>query len=68
MNLILKAMLCPLPTNADWRAEARKIVVLITDPSPHGIGGDGDEFPEGCPLGKSYFRSSIVMDQPLMPN
>jgi hypothetical protein len=50
MNLILKAMLCPLPTNADWRAEARKIVVLITDPTPHGIGEDGDEFPEGCHL------------------
>ncbi|KAG2115602.1 hypothetical protein BD769DRAFT_1673126 [Suillus cothurnatus] len=42
-------MLCPLPTNADWRAEAKKIVVLITDPTPHGI-EDGDEFPEGCHL------------------
>jgi Mg-chelatase subunit ChlD len=36
--------------NADWRAEARKIVVLVTDSPPHGIGEDGDAFPEGCPL------------------
>ncbi|KAG2085152.1 hypothetical protein BD769DRAFT_1397381 [Suillus cothurnatus] len=33
--------------NADWRAEARKIVVLITDSPPHRIGEDGDAFPKG---------------------
>ncbi|KAG2140731.1 hypothetical protein BD769DRAFT_1383916 [Suillus cothurnatus] len=33
--------------NAGWRAEARKIVVLITDSPPHGIGEDGDAFPKG---------------------
>ncbi|KAG1851360.1 hypothetical protein F4604DRAFT_2045902 [Suillus subluteus] len=35
---------------ADWRDEATKVVVLITDSPPHGIGEDGDAFPEGCPL------------------
>ncbi|KAG2115603.1 hypothetical protein BD769DRAFT_1487893, partial [Suillus cothurnatus] len=36
--------------NADWRAEARKIAVLIIDSSPHEIGEDGDAFPQGYPL------------------
>ncbi|KAG1850456.1 hypothetical protein F4604DRAFT_1687137 [Suillus subluteus] len=35
---------------ADWRDEATKVVVLITNSPPHGIGEDGDTFPEGCPL------------------
>jgi len=51
--------------NAGWRAEARKIVVLITDSPPHGIGEDGDAFPKGCPLRKC---SLVIMDQPLTPN
>jgi hypothetical protein len=35
---------------ADWKDEATKVVVLITDSPPHGIGEDGDGFPKGCPL------------------
>ncbi|KAG1835989.1 hypothetical protein DFJ58DRAFT_710434 [Suillus subalutaceus] len=35
---------------ADWKDEATKVVVLITDSPPHGIGENGDHFPEGCPL------------------
>ncbi|KAG1769117.1 hypothetical protein EV702DRAFT_705517 [Suillus placidus] len=35
---------------ADWKDEATKVVVLITDSPPHGIGEDGDGFPQGCPL------------------
>ncbi|KAG1849195.1 hypothetical protein F4604DRAFT_1934983 [Suillus subluteus] len=35
---------------ADWKDEATKVVVLITDSPPHGIGEDGDAFPKGCPL------------------
>ncbi|KAG1769102.1 hypothetical protein EV702DRAFT_704537 [Suillus placidus] len=34
---------------ADWEDEATKVVVLITDSPPHGIGEDGDGFPQGCP-------------------
>lgn len=35
--------------NADWRDDAVKIVVLITDAPPHGIGEVGDGFPAGDP-------------------
>jgi hypothetical protein len=51
---------------ADWKDEATKVVVLITDSPPHGIGEDTDAFPEGCPLRKSYFCPS-VLNQRLMP-
>ncbi|KAG1769113.1 hypothetical protein EV702DRAFT_705177 [Suillus placidus] len=33
---------------ADWEDKATKVVVLITDSPPHGIGEDGDSFPQGC--------------------
>lgn len=36
---------------ADWRNDAVKIVVLITDAPPHGIGESGDGFPNGDPNG-----------------
>ncbi|KAG2114987.1 hypothetical protein BD769DRAFT_1391362 [Suillus cothurnatus] len=49
--------------NADQRAEARKIVVLITDPTPHEIGEDGDEFPEGCPLETDPRRVAMSMER-----
>ncbi|KAH7922349.1 Dyp-type peroxidase [Leucogyrophana mollusca] len=35
---------------ANWRDGASKVVVLITDAPPHGIGEDQDKFPDGCPL------------------
>eukprot|EP00039_Didymoeca_costata_P027032 m.17262 g.17262 ORF g.17262 m.17262 type:complete len:342 (+) comp5963_c0_seq1:199-1224(+) len=35
----------------DWRAQATKIVVLISDAPPHGLGQGHDGFPNGCPLG-----------------
>lgn len=34
---------------ADWRNHAYKVAILITDAPPHGIGEDGDKFPDGCP-------------------
>lgn len=34
-----------------WRSEAAKVVVLIADAPPHGLGERGDGFPNGCPLG-----------------
>jgi hypothetical protein len=43
-----------------WKDNATKIVVLITDSPPHGIGEDGDGFPKGCPLRKSFF--SVLRD------
>ena len=35
----------------DWRPNATKMVVLIADAPPHGIGEHGDGFPEGSPCG-----------------
>lgn len=35
--------------NMEWDEDAVKIVVLITDAAPHGIGEPGDGFPNGSP-------------------
>lgn len=35
--------------NMEWEQDAVKIVVLITDAPPHGIGENGDGFPDGSP-------------------
>jgi hypothetical protein len=45
---------------ADWSDKATKVVVLITDSPPHGIGEDGDGFPKGCPLRKLSLRPSLL--------
>jgi hypothetical protein len=37
----------------EWREEVSKVVVLITDAPPHGIGEEGDGFPSGSPDGRS---------------
>ena len=36
----------------DWRPQATKLAVLITDAPPHGIGEVGDGFPDGSPDGE----------------
>ena len=41
-----------------WRAHARRLIVLIGDAPPHGVGGAGDGFPRGCPCGET--ASSVV--------
>ena len=35
----------------DWRPHACRVAVLIGDAPPHGTGGGGDGFHEGCPCG-----------------
>jgi len=35
----------------DWRANATKVCVFIADAPPHGLGENGDGFPQGCPQG-----------------
>ncbi len=37
--------------NFDYRKQSTKVVVLIADAPPHGLGGCADGFPNGCPLG-----------------
>jgi hypothetical protein len=45
----------------DWRNEATKVIMLITDAPPHGIGEPRDGFPEANPDGplpsSSNFRT-----------
>lgn len=36
----------------DWRKEATKVVILIADAPPHGLGEQIDGFPDGCPDGR----------------
>lgn len=35
----------------NWREEATKIGICISDAPPHGLGYAGDGFPDGCPYG-----------------
>ena len=44
--------------NTEWKEEATKMVVLITDAPPHGIGETGDGFPNGSPDRKIIRRLS----------
>jgi hypothetical protein len=37
--------------NLTWRPNSTKVCVLIADAPPHGLGEDGDGFPNGCPHG-----------------
>ncbi|KAH3722440.1 Alpha-protein kinase vwkA [Pelomyxa schiedti] len=46
----------PLPqfyqlVRLDWRASSTKTAVFIADAPPHGVGGGGDSYPNGCPCG-----------------
>lgn len=44
--------------NMKWRKDAAKIVVLITDAPPHGIGESNDLIPDGDP--DSMFLSLCI--------
>ena len=45
----------------DWRPHAAKMVVLIADAPPHGIGEYGDGFDDGSPDGKDPLGISRTM-------
>lgn len=36
-----------------WRKSARRILILVGDAPPHGVGASGDAFREGCPCGET---------------
>jgi Mg-chelatase subunit ChlD len=36
-----------------WRRSARRLLVLIGDSPPHGLGAGSDGFPKGCPCGET---------------
>ncbi|KIO02675.1 hypothetical protein M404DRAFT_147240 [Pisolithus tinctorius Marx 270] len=47
--------------NMDWRERASKMIVLIADAPPHGIGEYGDGFDEGSPDGNDPLQLARVM-------
>ncbi|KAJ7212007.1 hypothetical protein GGX14DRAFT_446963 [Mycena pura] len=47
--------------NMDWRGEASKMVVLIADAPPHGIGEYGDGFDDGSPDNNDPLQLARVM-------
>jgi len=47
--------------NADWRKNAVKVCVIIADAPPHGLGNDGDGFPNGCPCGFDPLQTARKM-------
>jgi len=47
--------------NMDWRQNASKMVVLIADAPPHGIGEYGDGFDEGSPDGHDPLQLARLM-------
>ncbi|KAI0763608.1 hypothetical protein BD413DRAFT_606588 [Trametes elegans] len=47
----------------DWRPNASKMVVLIADAPPHGIGEYGDGFDEGSPDGHDPLQIARTMAQ-----
>ncbi len=36
-----------------WREHARRLLVLVGDAPPHGVGTSGDSFAKGCPCGET---------------
>lgn len=47
--------------NMDWRPHASKMIVLIADAPPHGIGEYGDGFDEGSPDGNDPLQLARAM-------
>ncbi|KAF9221672.1 elongation factor-2 kinase [Gyrodon lividus] len=47
--------------NMDWREQASKMVVIIADAPPHGIGEYGDGFDEGSPDGNDPLQIARMM-------
>lgn len=37
----------------DWWKHSHRLIVLLGDAPPHGVGASGDTFPQGCPCGET---------------
>ena len=46
-----------------WRKHSRKVIVLVGDSPPHGVGGAGDGFPRGCPCGQTVESVSAMCEE-----
>lgn len=50
-----------------WRANARRIMILVGDASPHGYGfSSSDGFPKGCPCGKTIPNTALALEEALI--
>ena len=47
--------------NLEWRPEAAKVAIVITDAPPHGLEASMDGFPNGCPCGNDPLRIAREM-------
>jgi hypothetical protein len=46
-----------------WRPHAQRLAVLVGDAPPHGVGGHGDGFPDGCPCGLTLPAATAVLEE-----
>ena len=44
-----------------WREHAERLCFLVGDAPPHGMGGRGDAWPEGCPCGKTLESVAVQL-------
>jgi hypothetical protein len=49
--------------NLDYRKNSTRIVVLIADAPPHGLGEGGDGFDNGCPCGHDPLKVARLMSE-----
>lgn len=46
-----------------WRPHAQRLAVLVGDAPPHGVGGQGDGFAEGCPCGLTLPATTALLEE-----
>ncbi len=47
----------------EWREHSRKVMVLIGDAPPHGVGCSGDGFSKGCPCGQTVESVANALEE-----
>jgi Mg-chelatase subunit ChlD len=47
----------------EWRKHARRLLVLVGDAPPHGMGIGGDSFAKGCPCGETIESVTAVAEE-----
>ena len=46
-----------------WRKSARRLLVLVGDAPPHGVGARGDGFKDGCPCGETIASVTSLAEE-----
>lgn len=47
----------------EWRQHARRLLVLVGDAPPHGVGFPSDAFPRGCPCGETIESIAALCEE-----